>query len=189
MMRIFYTLYMLYLNLKYAKALNITSKQVKLRALHMKPDSFLSIAQNSIINAKILFDKTSSRMKIGERVYIGNSTIICAQSIDIKDDVMISWGCTIVDHDSHSLNFRERKNDVLDWIDGNKNWDMVKTAPIVIEKNAWLGFNVTVLKGVTIGKGAVVAACSVVVKDVMPYTLVAGNPAKVIRVLEKEEDL
>lgn len=189
MMKILYSLYMLYLRLKYDKALNIKSKHVRLRSLYMKPESLLSIAKDSIVNAKIFFDKESSIINIGERVYIGNSTIICAQKIDIENDVMISWGCTIVDHDSHSLDAKDRKNDVSNWINGNKNWDTVKTAPVVIESNAWLGFNVTVLKGVRIGKGAVIAACSVVVKDVEPYTLVAGNPAKVVKVLEKEETI
>ena len=56
-------------------------------------------------------------------------------------------------------------------------------APIRIADKAWLGMNVTVLKGVTIGEGAVVAAGSIVTKDVPPWTLVAGNPARVIKEL------
>ncbi len=188
MIRIFYSLYMFYLRLKHGKALDIQSRHVRLKSLQMKPNCLLSVAKNTIVNAKISFDKTSSSISIGERTYIGNSTIICAEKIDIENDVMISWGCTIVDHDSHSLNFQERRNDVSDWINGNKNWNTVKTAPIVIESNAWLGFNVTVLKGVKIGRGAVVAACSVVTKNVAPNTLVAGNPAKVIKNLENKSN-
>ncbi|MFC5535793.1 acyltransferase [Rhodocytophaga aerolata] len=58
-----------------------------------------------------------------------------------------------------------------------------KPAPVIIEDNVWLATRCTILKGVTIGKGAVVAAGAVVTKDVPPYTLVGGVPAKVIRYL------
>jgi acetyltransferase-like isoleucine patch superfamily enzyme len=56
-------------------------------------------------------------------------------------------------------------------------------SPVVIEDDVWLGARVTVLKGVHIGRGAVVAAGAVVTRDVPPYTLVGGVPAKVIRTL------
>jgi acetyltransferase-like isoleucine patch superfamily enzyme len=67
-----------------------------------------------------------------------------------------------------------------------KNWDVVKMASIKIQDKVWLGMNVTVLKGVTIGEGSVVAAGSIVTKDVPPWTLVAGNPARVIKELPQE---
>lgn len=53
--------------------------------------------------------------------------------------------------------------------------------PIVVEDDVWIGINSTILSGVTIGKGAIIGACSVVTKDVPPYSIVAGNPAKVIK--------
>jgi acetyltransferase-like isoleucine patch superfamily enzyme len=55
---------------------------------------------------------------------------------------------------------------------------------IVIEDDVWIGMNSVILKGVTIGKGSVVAACSVVTKDVPPMTLVGGNPAKIVKKIE-----
>ena len=57
------------------------------------------------------------------------------------------------------------------------NWNEVKSKPIIIKKNSWIGMRSIILKGVIIGEGAVVAAGSVVTKDVPDYTLVAGNPA------------
>lgn len=60
------------------------------------------------------------------------------------------------------------------------------TKPIVVKRNAWLGANVTVLAGVTIGENAIVAAGSVVTKDVPDNMVVAGTPAKVIREIKKE---
>jgi acetyltransferase-like isoleucine patch superfamily enzyme len=52
---------------------------------------------------------------------------------------------------------------------------------VVIEDHVWIGFNVGILKGVTIGKGAIIGAGSVLTEDVEPFTVVAGNPAKIIK--------
>ncbi len=105
----------------------------------------------------------------------------------VGDDVLISWDVTIVDHDSHALDFANRSNDVENWLDGKKDWSHVAISPVTIGNKAWIGFGAAILKGVTIGEGAVVAARSVVVKDVAPWTLVAGSPARVIKELEPHE--
>ena len=100
---------------------------------------------------------------------------------------MISWGVTIADHNSHSLKFSERQCDVERWRGHDKDWTGVKIGRVVIEDKAWIGFNVIVLKGVTIGAGAIVGAGSVVSKDVPPFTIVAGNPARLVRELGPDE--
>ena len=66
---------------------------------------------------------------------------------------------------------------------GRKVWDHVAHAPVIIADKVWIGFNVSVLKGVTIEEGAVIGACSVVTRDIPPYALAVGNPARVIRTL------
>ena len=63
----------------------------------------------------------------------------------------------------------------------HKNWDVINSKPITICDDVWIGMNVTILKGVTIGEGAVIGACSVVTKEVPAWSVVAGNPAKVIK--------
>jgi galactoside O-acetyltransferase len=100
---------------------------------------------------------------------------------------MISWGVTITDHDSHSTQFSIRSNDVQKWKNGIKEWNGVSIRPVIINDKAWIGFNAILLKGVVIGEGAVVAAGSVVTKDVEPWTMVAGNPARVIKRLTIDE--
>ena len=99
----------------------------------------------------------------------------------------MAWGCTIVDHDSHPIRFSDRQNDVSNWYVGVKDWSHVEIEPVVIQDKAWIGLNVVILKGVTIGEGAVVAAASVVTRDVEPWTVVAGNPARPIRQLAADE--
>lgn len=163
-----------------------------------KADNRISIGTESVLSCLVVLERATGCVNIGNRTYIGGGTkLIASTNISIGDDVMISWGCTIVDHDSHSLDYRQRAEDIDSWRKGlikgglhlaaaNKNWDYVNQAPISIHDKAWIGMDVLVLKGVTIGEGAVVAARSVVTKDVPAWTLVAGNPASEIRALSKD---
>ena len=91
------------------------------------------------------------------------------------------------------MRWSERQYDTLREMDdirhgrseiASKDWSVVVSKPIKICDKAWIGLNCIVLKGVTIGEGAVVAAGSVVTKDVPAWTLVGGAPAKVIRSLD-----
>ncbi|WP_263358973.1 acyltransferase [Acidicapsa ligni] len=74
-----------------------------------------------------------------------------------------------------------------DWYHGKKDWKTVILKPVRICDKSWIGLNAIVLKGVEIGEGAVVAAGSVVTKNVPSWTVVAGNPAKVIREIPVED--
>lgn len=161
--------------------------KVSYRKINFRKNCALEIGCGSIVEGSIFFDKDGASVKIGSRVFVGASNLVCAREIEIGDDVLISWGCTIVDHNSHSLTWPGRARDVENWFSGVKDWSAVKAAPVKIGSKSWLGFNVSVLKGVTIGEGAVVGACSVVTRDVPPYTVVAGNPAKVIREISQDE--
>jgi acetyltransferase-like isoleucine patch superfamily enzyme len=158
----------------------------------VKNKEFLRLGMDSIINGSFIFETENGEITIGERTFIGGGTFICIDEIEIGNDVMFSWGCTVVDNNAHSLNSSERTKDVLDWkrgIEENKlgyykDWSLVKHGKITIKDKAWIGFNSIILKGVTIGEGAVVGAGSVVTKDVSDFTIVAGNPARVIKPTE-----
>lgn len=145
--------------------------------------STLIVGEDCLLNARFTFDSPSGTIRIGDRCFIGRSQLVCHSAITLGDDVVISWGVTIVDHDSHSLVWDERRRDVLDWMAGRKDWSHVTIAPVSIGDRVWIGFNAIVLKGITVGDGAVIGAGAVVTRDVSPYTLVAGNPAKVIKQL------
>lgn len=152
------------------------------------------VGSDSMINCQFIFESDQGSIEIGSRSFInGGTRLISRSKITIGDDVTIAWGCTIYDHDSHSLDWEERANDlkqqIADYKMGNsmvlnKNWATVPTKPIVVENKVWIGFDVLILKGVTIGEGAVVGAKSVVTKDVEPWTVVAGNPAKLVKRLK-----
>ncbi|MFZ5572829.1 MAG: acyltransferase [Thermodesulfobacteriota bacterium] len=153
---------------------------VNVKRIIMKEHCLIDIDEDSQIDGGILFDREKARVSIGKRVFM-NGTLISAQRIRIGDDVLIAWGVTVVDHDSHALSFSKRAKDVIEWRKGRKDWTHVKIGPVVISDKAWIGFDAIILEGVTIGEGAVVAAGAVVTKDVPPWTVVAGNPARIIR--------
>jgi len=155
---------------------------------HEPAGCFISIGAASNIACTIVLERRSSSIRIGSRTHIGGGTLLdAACSIDIGDDVLIAFEVLMLDHDSHSLLFSERRNDVRDWIIGKKDWTHVKAAPIHIADKAWVGARAIILEGIRIGEGAVVAAGSVVTKDVPAWTVVGGNPARVIRTLTNVE--
>jgi acetyltransferase-like isoleucine patch superfamily enzyme len=154
---------------------------------------YIKIGKDAIIKGHFVIENSKGSIQIGDRTFIGGGMFVSINGIKIGNDVMFSWGCTVIDNDAHSLDWRDRANDVVDWKKGleqgvigkYKNWSNVGSKSIVVNDKAWIGFNVIILKGVTIGEGAIVAAGSVLTKDVLPYTLVAGNPAKFIKELPR----
>lgn len=150
-------------------------------------DTKVAVGDESMLHANVILEKAGARLDVGQRTFIGKSLFSVAESISVGDDVMISWGVTITDHDSHSIRFSDRRSDVELWRRGAKVWNNISVRPVVIESKCWIGFNSIVLKGVRIGEGAIVAAGAVVTKDVEPWTVVAGNPAKVVKVLNEDE--
>lgn len=113
--------------------------------------------------------KLSSQLRIGDRSSIGDFSFLQGK-ITIGNDVMIAPKCTLI-ADNHR------------YMDLNRpmNQQGVEKSEICIEDDIWIGYGVTILPGVHIGTGAVCAAGAVVTKDVLPYCVVGGNPAKVIK--------
>ena len=155
---------------------------------------YFKTGNHCVLEGRYVFETQNGYIQIGNRVHIGNSMLISINSIIIDDDVTIAWDCLIYDHNSHSVIWEERKDDTEKEYQNlksgrssitDKNWDVVKSAPIHICSKAWIGTGVKILKGVTIGEGAIVGAGSVVVKDVAPWTIVGGNPAREIKKIAK----
>jgi len=122
--------------------------------------------RNCFINNNTKINVYSGALKM-EDTYIGSNCIIHVyNNVTIGSGSIISWNVSIMDGDGHSIYYDDRDN---------------RPQKIIIEDNVWIGSNAIVLKGVTIGKGSIVAAGSVIASSVPPHSLVAGNPAKVIK--------
>lgn len=156
--------------------------------LAKKPESIL-IGKNSVIGGQLLVFAHAGKIEIGESCYIGESTRIwSADSIKIGNRVLISHNVNIHDTNSHSVDSELRHQHFVQIMSSDhpqKNNFDIQSKSVEIEDDVWIGFNSTILKGVKIQEGAIIAACSVVTKDVPPYVVVAGNPARVIKNISK----
>ncbi len=111
---------------------------------------------------------------VGRRVKISSHTFIC-EGVTIEDYVFIGHGVMFInDAYPRATNPDGMLQTASDW----------KCVPTLIQKGASVGSNATILCGITVGEGAIVGAGSVVTRDVPPYTIVAGNPARVLRKIE-----
>lgn len=147
----------------------------------------ICISNNCIVSGQLLTFAHGGQISIGEWCYVGeNSKIWSACNITIGNRVLISHSVNIHDTNSHPLNSYDRHVHFIEISSSGHPNEItnISSAPIFIENDVWIGFNATILKGVRIGEGAIVGACSVVTDDVPPYTIVAGNPARVVRKLQ-----
>ena len=144
------------------------------------------IGSGCLVQGALVVEREESSIIIGDNTLIGGGTTIdCALSVTIESDVLISYGCTIVDSDNHSIYAEYRRKDLANWINGrHHDWSKSAMSPVKIQHGAWIGARSIILKGVSIGPGAVVGMGSVVTRDVPARTVVAGNPAKIIREIE-----
>jgi len=118
-----------------------------------------------------------AQLLIGSRVSINyQTTISVAKQLRIGDDTMIAANVQIYDNPSHPLSPSRRLR--------RESFALADARPVVLGRNVWIGTGAIILAGVTIGDNSVVAAGSIVTKPVPPSTLVAGNPARIIKTLE-----
>lgn len=153
------------------------------RISNNQPRENIVIGANSRILAMLETLGHGGKIEIGSSCFIGENTRVwSAMSVKIGDRVLISHDVNIHDSNSHSISAASRADHFNKIFSSGhpKTLTDVATGPIKIENDAWIGFGSSIFKGVTVGEGAIVGACSVVTKDVAPYTIVAGSPARVI---------
>jgi len=159
---------------------------INYRALNLAKKITLIVGKYSRIDGLLHCQKSEAKLIIGENCFVGGRTnIVSTSEILIGDNTLISHDCYIIDTDGHSMDAQLRRHDIPNRWKGFKDWGTVISSPISIGEDVWIGPHSIVLKGVNIGRGAVVAAGSVITKDVKSYTLVAGVPAKKIKELDR----
>lgn len=175
----------------------IAGKDSRTSGLHVdvrvKHDNrpYAVVGERCDVNGTFVFERGAGQIRVGDGSSIGGGCmLICTQSggISVGRNTMLSWDVVVMDSNAHSLDRTMRENDADDWRIGvekqrmgaYKSWYDVNAAPVSIGDGVWIGFGSLIMKGVTIGDGAVIASHSVVTKDVPPYAVVGGNPAKII---------
>ncbi len=137
------------------------------------PVGKITIGKRSKLYPGVVFDfeaappGTTPEITIGEFSSLGDRTEIhCGGQVIIGDRVSLSWDVLVMESDYHTAGHGD-----------------ARPRPIIIEDDVWIGARSTILKGVRIGHSAIVGACAVVTKDVPPYSVVAGNPARIVKTL------
>lgn len=146
-------------------------------------DKNIKIGNDSHIKGELQTLGHGGKIVIGNYSYIGPNTYMWSgKSISIGNRVLIGPGCCIFDNDIHPLDPEIRHRQFMDIVTtGQPKWITLNDREVEIKDDAWIGCNVIILKGVTIGKGAIVGAGSVVTHDIPDYAIAHGNPAKVSR--------
>ena len=145
-------------NVKLAKFINLHGCSI---GDHTKIGTFVEVQKNA---------------SIGKYCKIQSHTFIC-EGVTVEDDVFIGHGVTFInDKYPRATNGSGALQSEADW----------KVAPTIVKKGASIGSGATILCNVTIGEQAIIGSGSVVTRDVPPYTIVAGNPAKIIRRINHE---
>lgn len=147
------------------------------------------IGDNSVIRGELLTFAHGGKISIGSWCYVGEGTRIWSGLlVEIGSRVLIAHGVNIFDSLTHSLDPDERHRQIREiFSKGHPRRINLDERAVRIDDDAWVGAGAFIMRGVHIGARAIVAAGSVVTKDVAADTVVAGNPARVVKsVLEIE---
>ena len=124
---------------------------------------------------------------VGDYALVTAAWIICDERVEIGDYALISWNVVLMDtyRVPPAIAQRRRALEGVPRGSPRRLASLAPTRPVRVGRNVWIGFDACVLPGVTIGVGAIVGARSVVVADIPPYTVATGNPARVVRHLDR----
>lgn len=178
-----------YLRIKHVSFVSVESRGLPI--IHSAEKNSIVIGNDLVMNNNTRYNHAginhpcviattapNAKIVIGDHVGMSGVSIVARSMIKIGSNVNIGANASIWDNDFHSLDFlRRRRNEILA--------DEPLARPITIEDDVWIGANAIILKGVFIGKRSIVAAGSIVTRDVPPDVIVAGNPARIIRSIKE----
>lgn len=147
----------------------------------------LRLGRGAAVYKDTMFDLGArAQVQVGEYALIHGARIICDAELKIGNYALISWQVVLMDTYRVPFDCVKRRQilEQASYQPSRYPSGDVPPQPIWIQDNVWIGFDACILPGVTIGEGAIVGARSVVTQDVPPYTVVAGNPGRVVRQLE-----
>lgn len=124
------------------------------------------------------------RVEVGRYALLNSVRLICEACIEIGDHALLSWNVVLMDSYREPLALEDRRRYREEVAAGRRPSVRAPSRPVRIGANVWIGFGACILPGVSVGEGSIVGARSVVTEPVPPYTVVAGNPARVIRILD-----
>ena len=122
-----------------------------------------------------------ARIEIGNNVGMSSTCIWAKQLVRIGNNVNIGGDCIILDNDVHPLNYLKRRNSYIERTNREEYLSEIPTSPVIIDDDVWIGARCQILKGVHIGAKSIIAAGSIVTKDVPANVVAGGNPCKVIK--------
>ena len=128
---------------------------------------------------------------VGAYTCLNETYVLCHRQITIGAHCFLSWGALLTDSNSPlELPVGARRAALAAAAHHPDRWiaAAVEPRPVTLEDNVWVGFNAVVLPGVTLGRGSIVGCNTVVAQDVPPYAVYVGNPPRVVRILEADDD-
>ncbi len=159
-----------------------------LEARMLTPDGErrVRIGANTVIRGVIRCED-AGRCEVGAEVYIGNDAIVSVRTqVEIGDGTLLAHGAQVFDNDTHPIDPAERRAHFRSILKLGPRRDFpIGVRPVRIGRDCWLGFGAAVMKGVSLGDEAIVAAGAIVTSDVRARTIVAGNPAREVKALDE----
>jgi acetyltransferase-like isoleucine patch superfamily enzyme len=174
-------------NVDFGEGFYCESAQVFKKLISKKPHSVVFGNHVSVYAGCSFAIQKDGRCFVGDFTLLNGAIVMAEELVEIGSHCLISWGVGIADSDFHPLEPAQRLIDsqaLAPFFKSRPPRPKLKTAPVKIGDNVWIGMNAVILKGVTIGDNSVVAAGAVVTKSIPPNTIVAGNPAVTVKKFE-----
>jgi len=127
---------------------------------------------------------------VGEFVCLNGTYVISNRQVTIGSHALLSWGCIITDTSPEEHISIQKRREILQAASRDPMRVLPPVSeprPVVLEENVWAGFDSVILPGVRVGRGSIIGCKTIVTEDVPPYSIVAGNPARLLRTLDPND--